>query len=181
LTTRYLILRTVPVDTAGLTAAARNALVDDAQVRALHTEVLRRVAAANSGLAALLAVGPGAQRLATHVAPAGLRVLELPAWTSGARTAWQSALDTLSGLTYRRDVTAPTFQLPTGRGRVPTADLPIGTALWVGTSGDRASRPTDQHTGRPSPDYLKVYLPTWTAALDPPALSAADAAAAAQL
>ena len=73
-------------------------------------------------------------------------------------------------------MSAPTFQLPAGRGRVPTSDLPIGTPLWVGTSGDRASRPTDLHTGNPSPDYLKVYLPTWANELDPPPLSAADAA-----
>ena len=176
LTTRYLILRTAPVDTSDLTAAQRNKLVDDPAVRALHAAALHRVAAANSGLAVLLAVGPGAQRLAPNVAPAGLQVINLPAWSAGARAAWQSALDTLSGLSYSKDVSAPTFQLPAGRGRVPTSDLPIGTALWVGTSGDRASRPTDLHTGKPSPDYLKVYLPTWANQLDPPPLSAADAA-----
>jgi uracil-DNA glycosylase len=176
LTTRYLILRTVPVDTSDLTAAQRNKLVDDPAVRALHVELLGRVAAANNGLAALLAVGPGAQRLAPNVAPAGLQVINLPAWSSGARAAWQSALDTLSGLSYSKDVSTPTFQLPADRGRVPTSDLPIGTPLWVGTSGNRASRPTDLHTGKPSPDYLKVYLPTWANQLDPPPLSAADAA-----
>jgi uracil-DNA glycosylase len=176
LTKRYLILRTAPVDISDLSAAKVNALVDDAAVRALHTEVLRRVAAANSGLAALLAIGPGAQRLAPNVAPGGLRVINLPAWSTGARAGWQSALDTLSGLTYTKDVSGPTFQLPTSRGRVPTADLPNGTPLWVGTSGDRASRPTDGHTGKPSPDYLKLYLPTWADELDPPPLSAADAA-----
>ncbi len=176
LTTRYLILRTVPVDTSDLTAAQRNKLVDDPAVRAVHAEVLGRVAAANNGLAALLAVGPGAQRLAPNVAPAGLQVINLPAWSAGARAAWQSALDTLSGLSYSKNVSAPTFQLPADRGRVPTSDLPIGTPLWVGTSGNRASRPTDLHTGKPSPDYLKVYLPTWANQLDPPPLSAADAA-----
>src|SRR5262249_20971173 len=97
-------------------------------------------------------------------------------WSSGARAAWQAGLDTLSGLSYSKDVQAPTFQLPAGRGRVPTGDLPFGTALWVGTSGDRASRPTDLHTGKPSPDYLKVYLPTWVDQLEAPLLSAADAA-----
>ena len=176
LTTRYLILRTVPVDTSDLTAAQRNKLVDDPAARALYTEVFSRVTAANSGLAALLAVGSGAQRLAPNVAPAGMQVINLPAWSAGARAAWQAALDTLAGLSYTKDVSAPTFQLPADRGRVPTSDLPIGTPLWVGTSGNRASRPTDLHTGKPSPDYLKVYLPTWADQLDPPALSAADAA-----
>jgi hypothetical protein len=181
LTRRYLILRTVPIDVSDLTTAKYNAILDRPEVRALHTEVLRRVAAANSGLAALLAVGPGAQRLAADVAPAGLRVMTLPAWSSSARSAWQAALGELSGLTYRTDLKTPTFQLPAVRGRVITSDLPIGTPLWVGTSGDRASRPTDANTGKPSPDYLKVYLPTWVDDLDPPPLSAADAAIAAEL
>ena len=44
-------------------------MVDHPEVRALHTELLRRVAAANHGLAALLAVGPGAQRLAPATLP----------------------------------------------------------------------------------------------------------------
>jgi hypothetical protein len=156
-------------------------LVDNAQVRALHTEVLRRVKAANSGLKALIAMGPSAQRLATNVAPAGLKVINLNAWSTTAKAQWQTVLDTLSGLTYTKDLTGATFDLPTGRGRVPSADLPNGTPLWVGTSGDRASRPKDNHTGKPSPDYLKVYLPNWTNALAPPTLSAADAAIVDQL
>ena len=43
LTSRYLILRTLPVDTSDLTAARRDALVDRAEVRAIHAEILRRV------------------------------------------------------------------------------------------------------------------------------------------
>lgn len=176
LTKRYLILRTVPVDISDLTSAKRTALVDDPRIRALHTELLKRVNTANSGLAALVTLGPGAQRLAANVAPAGLRVLNLNAWTTSARAQWQSVLDTLSGLSYTKDVSGPSFTMPTGRGRVPTADLPNGTPMWVGTSGNRASRPKDNHTGKPSPDYLKLYLPGWTNALTPPPLSAADAA-----
>jgi hypothetical protein len=58
LTTRYLILRTVPVDTLDLTPERRSAMVDDARVRALHREILSRVRAASPGLGALLALGP---------------------------------------------------------------------------------------------------------------------------
>ncbi len=181
LTTRYLILRTVPVDVSDLSAARRNALVDNLAVRALHAEILKRVKAGNRGLAVLLALGPGAQRLAPHVAPAGLPVVDLPAWSSGAAAEWQAALNTLHGMTYTKNLTAPTFQLPAGRGRIPTADLPNGTPIWVGTSGDRASRPTDRTTRKPSPDYLKLYLPTWAFQLDPPPLSAADAAVVGRL
>ncbi|HZC73200.1 MAG TPA: uracil-DNA glycosylase family protein [Jatrophihabitans sp.] len=181
LTTRYLIMRTLPVDVSDLSATQRDALVDNAAVQALHREVLRRVAAANSGLAALLTVGPGAARLAAHVAPTGLQVISLPAWSEAARGAWQSGLDTLSGLTYRKDLSTATFQLPAGRGRIPPADLPIGTPLWVGTSGNRASRPIDQDTHHRSPDYMKLYLPMWVNDLDAPPLSAADAALVSKL
>ncbi len=175
LTRRYLILRTVPVDVTDLSAARRRALVDDPAVRAIHTELLRRVAAGNSGLAALVTLGAGAERLAGHVAPAGLPVLGLRTWSTSARSQWQSVLDDLAGLGYRTDIPSPTFTMPAGRGRVPPADLPFGTPLWVGTSGDRASRPTDRTAGTPSPDYLKVYLPGWANELAPPPLSAAEA------
>ena len=173
---RYLIVRTVPVDTSDLTAAEVSALVNDARVQALHAELWRRVAADNPRMAAILAIGPGAQRLAAQVAPAGVQVIEAPPWATNARTAWQAALENLRGLTYQKDLSSPSFDLPAGRGRVPTGDLSIGTPLWVGTSGDRGSRPIDQHTGKPSPDYLKIYLPTWADELDPPPLSAAEAA-----
>jgi len=181
LTTRYLILRTVPVDISDLTAAQRTTLVDHPAVRALHTEILHRVTTGNSGLATLLAVGPGAQRLAAQTTPPGLPVVNMPAWSTSARAAWQNTLDALKGMTYRKDIASPTFQLPAGRGRIPTGDLPNGTPLWIGTSGDRASRATDQVTSKPSPDYLKLYLPTWTDQLDPPPLSTADAAIAGKL
>lgn len=49
----------------------------------------------------------------------------------------------------------------------------------MGTSGTRGSRPTDLTTGKPSADYLKIYLPAWVNALAPPPLSATDAATAA--
>jgi hypothetical protein len=57
---------------------------------------------------------------------------------------------------------------------VPAGDLPYGTPHWVGSSGDRASRPIDQGTGKPSPDYLKLYMPTWVFGLAAPQLSAED-------
>ena len=153
LTSRYLVLRTVPVDTSDVTAARRDALVDRAEVRAIHAEILRRVAglSSNSGLAAVVTVGRGAARLAPHVVPAGLETVGMKAWSeSGARTSWQAALDRLAGLTYPKDVANPSFQLPAARGHVPANDLPYGTPHWYGSSGDRASRPVDRTTGRRS-------------------------------
>jgi uracil-DNA glycosylase len=182
LTRRYLILRTVPVDTSDLTAARRRAIADDPQVRALHREVLRRVVADNGEIAAVLAVGPGAGRLAPAVVPPGLPVLAMAGHgSSGWRASWQAALTELADRGYPRDLAGPTFTLPATRGQLPRFDLPYGTPRWVGTSGDRAVRPTDLATGRPTPDYLKVFVPDWVARLRPAALSPAEQKAADEL
>jgi uracil-DNA glycosylase len=182
LTRRYLIIRTLPVDTLDLTAAKRDALVDNPLVRAFHRELLKRVLAQNSGVTALLAMGRGARRLAPHAAPSGLTVIELAApGESGVKASWQAALTKLAGRTYTKDVNNPTFSVPSGRGQLPRHDLPYGTLLWVGTSGDRAVRPIDLATNRASPDYLKLFAPTWVAGLAPAPLSPAEKAAADQL
>jgi hypothetical protein len=182
ITRRYLVVRTLPVGTLDLTQARRNSLLDLPQVQALHRELLQRVLAQNPDVTALLALGPGAQRLAPQVAPAGLEVIGLAAQgASGAAASWQAALDRLATRAYPRDVANPSFRLPAGRGQLPRADLPYGTLRWVGTSGDRAVRPTDLDLGRPSPDYLKLFAPAWVAQLAPAPLSPAEQAAVDQL
>jgi uracil-DNA glycosylase len=179
---RYLILRTLPVDTLDLTQAKRNGLVDQPLVRALHRELLQRVRAQNPEVAALLALGPGAQRLAPHVAPAGLEVIGLASHgSSGAAASWQAALDRLATRSYPKDLANPSFQLPAGRGQLPRGDLPYGALRWLGTSGDRAVRPIDLDLDRPSPDYLKLFVPAWVAQLAPAPLTPAERAAAEQL
>jgi uracil-DNA glycosylase len=182
LTRRYLILRTLPVDTLDLSAAKRNALVDNPGVRALHRELLRRVIAANGDVAALIAMGPGARRLAPNVVPGGLPVIELAAHgEAGWATSWQAGLTDLGGRAYTRDLSSPTFTMPAGRSQLPRIDLPYGTPRWLGTSGDRGVRPRDLDLGRPSPDYLKLFLPSWVNSLAPAPLTAAEQAAADQL
>jgi uracil-DNA glycosylase len=177
LTRRYLILRTVPADISDLPAATRRRIAGDDRVLALHREVLRRVLAANDGVAAVLAVGAGGQRLAEAVVPAGRPVIAAAAHgASGWRASWQAALADLTARSYERDVAAG--PLPATRGQVPRADLPYGTPRWVGTSGDRGVRPIDLTTGRPSPDYLKVFVPEWVARLGPAPLSPAEQKAA---
>jgi uracil-DNA glycosylase len=182
LTTRYLIVRTLPVDTLDLTPAKRLALVDQPKVRALHRELLSRVQSANAGVTALLAMGPGARRLAPNVVPAGLDVIELAGHgEAGFQTSWQAALTQLAGRAYTKDLGNPTFTAPTSRSQLPRADLPYGTPRWVGTSGDRAVRPRDNDIGKPSPDYLKLFLPSWVASLAAVPLTPAEQTAADQL
>jgi uracil-DNA glycosylase len=182
LTRGYLVLRTLPIDTLDLAPTRRNALVDQPPVQALHRELLRRLLAQNPDVTALLAVGPNAQRLAPRVAPAGVPVIGLAAsGASGATASWQAALDQLRQRNYPKDLANPSFKLPVGRGQLPRIDLPYGTLRWVGSSGDRAVRPTDLDLDRPSPDYLKLFAPTWVAQLAPAPLTPAETAAADQL
>jgi hypothetical protein len=182
LTRRYLIVRTLPVDTLDLIQTRRNSLLDQPQVQALHRELLQRVLTENPDVTALLAVGAGAQRLAPNVVPSGLDVIGLAAHgTTGAAASWQAALDQLATRTYPKDLDNPSFQLPTGRGQLPRADLPYGTLRWVGTSGDRAVRPTDLDLDKPSPDYLKLFAPNWVTQLPPAPLTPAEQGAADQL
>ncbi len=111
-------------------------------------------------------MGPGARRLAPNVAPAGLDVIELAGHgEAGFQASWQAALTQLSGRAYTKDVNNPSFSAPTGRSELPRTDLAYGTPRWVGTSGDRAVRPKDTDLGKPSPDYLKLFLPSWVANL----------------
>jgi hypothetical protein len=182
LTRRYLVLRTLPVDTLDLTPTRRNQLLDHPQVQALHRELFSRLQGDNPQAKLLLTVGPGAQRLGPRIVPSGMEVLNLaPAGSPGVAASWQAALDQLATRSYPKDLPNPSFQLPSGRGQLPRADLPYGTLRWVGTSGDRAVRPTDLNLDKPSPDYLKLFAPTWVAQLNPAPLTPAEQAAADQL
>jgi uracil-DNA glycosylase len=182
LTRGYLVLRTLPVDTLDLTRARRDSLVDQPQVRALHRELLQRVCSQNPDVTAVLALGRGARRLAPEVVPAGIEVIELEAHGApGSPASWQAALDRLATRDYPKDLANPTFQLGSGRRQLPRIDLPYGALRWLGTSGDRAVRPTDLDLHKPSPDYLKLFAPTWVAQLPPEPLTPAEQAAADQL
>jgi uracil-DNA glycosylase len=182
LTRRYLIVRTLPVDTLDLTQSRRNSLIDHPQVQGLHRELLGRVRAENPQARVLLAVGSGAQRLASQLTPPGMEVIELAAAaSSGAAASWQAALEQLATRTYPKDLTNPSFQLDPSRGQLPRIDLPYGTLRWVGSSGDRAVRAIDLDLNKPSPDYLKLFAPSWVAQLDPAPLTPQEQQAADQL
>jgi hypothetical protein len=159
LTRSYLILRTLPVDTLDLTQARRNSLLDQPQVRALHRELLRRVCSQNPKVRVLLAIGPGAQRLAAQVVPVGVDAIPLAkAGTSGAAASWQAALDQLATRSYPRTSPTPRSSFPrvaassrgstcrTGRcaGWGPPATVPSVPP----TSTSASRRPT---TSRSSP------------------------------
>jgi hypothetical protein len=99
----------------------------------------------------------------------------MKAWRqTGALADWKRALGDLATLTFPRDVT-PAATYDGRRSAIARTDLPFGTLRWQGSSGDRAVRATEN--GKPSPDYYKVFMPSWAAALKPGPLSPAEAAA----
>ena len=171
-TGRYAILRVLPVDTMSDDQTAAAAAIDSAPVRALYAEAVRL-----SRPQVLLLVGPLAKRLQAHINPAAVPVVTMKSrLQTGADASWQAALTQLQGLTYRRDITTPTFTYSGEREQIPRQDLPFGTLRWQGSSGNRGQQA--KHSGSPSFDYYKVTMPAWAAALDPPPPSASEAAAA---
>jgi hypothetical protein len=174
--------QSAPVDTLDLSPAQQLALAGNPLVQAFHRELLARLHASHVGASIVLAMGRGARQIAPSVAPAGVEVIGLDSYAEpGFQASCQAALTQLAGRTYSKDVASPTFTAPAARSQLPRMDLPYGTPRWSGTSGDRAVRPIDTDTGRPSPDYLKVFVPQWLADLDPAPLSAPEQRASEEL
>jgi hypothetical protein len=171
-TRSYGILRVLPVDTIGATAATVRAAVDDPRVRAIYSEAIKR-----SQPKMLVVVGPNSARLVDAVAPNVAALVKIKSPTqSGYAADWRRALNTLSGLTYRRDEPGPSYDYQGERVQIPRFDLPYGTLRWQATSGSRAERA--KRNNSPTSDYYKFRMPGWAAALDPAPLSAGEQAAA---
>lgn len=170
-TSRYGIVRVLPVDVLGEDPAAARAAVDSSQVRALYAEVVRR-----SRPDVLLLVGPLAQRLRAHVTPGSTPVVTMKSrHQSGADASWRAALAQLATLDYQREINSPSYAYRGEREQIPRRDLPFGTLRWQATSGDRAQRPVKG--GAATFDYYKLTMPAWAAALAAPPLTAAETAA----
>jgi uracil-DNA glycosylase len=169
ITRSYLILRTLPVDTAGLSAGKVFALADRPDVVALHRAVTGRVLDDNQ-VTVLVTVGPHAERIAGRLDLDGQPVVALPPWSAGgARAAWVNAHGHL------RSLGIPIDQPPTAttwdgeRAQIPRADLPFGFPRWQGSSGDRVvrSKKVAGADAAADPAY-KVWAPRWVATLARP-------------
>jgi uracil-DNA glycosylase len=168
-TKRYAIVRTLPVGSLADPAATVAAAVGHPATRAILREVMRRAKPA-----VVLALGRHAQRVAADDAPAGVPVVNLAAFSASNLTAkWQPALDSLNALNFPRDVAPGAFS--GGREPIPRFDLPYGTLRWQATTGDRAQE--GRLSGSPTPDYVKIRMPTWAGNTNPSPLSADEHAA----
>lgn len=172
-TTRYAVVRTLPVDSLGDPAAAVTRAVDDPATRAILREVMRRARPA-----VVLTLGPHAERVASAESPSGTPVVHLaPFRRTDPAAAWQPALDALAALAFPREVAAGPYA--GGREPIPRGDLPFGTLRWQATTGDRVQRA--RLGGRDTRNYYRIRMPGWAASSAPTALSASEAAAVAAL
>ncbi len=175
ITRSYVIIRVLPVDTLDLASNTVRSIVNDPQVQKVYSAILDAVLSANRNLKLVLALGPHSRALLSQLSPSGVTMLSMKAWRqSGALSAWREALSELKTLTYGKDLRNPSFSYDGSRGQIPRFDLPYGSLRWRGTSGDRGSRPIDRDSGSPSPDYYKLYMPKWAAALEPAPLSSSE-------
>ena len=145
ITRSYLVLRTLPVDTAGLPDGKVWALADRPDVVALLAAVADRVLDDNP-VAAVVTVGPHAERIAGRFELDGQPVVALP---RGRRRAHAPRV---AGHARLRSLGIPIDQSPTRTaGRRAGADPPGGPSFglprWQGTSGDRAVWSTPPQAG----------------------------------
>jgi uracil-DNA glycosylase len=168
-TRSYLVVRTLPVDTAGLSAGKVWALADRPDVVAVHRAVAGRVLDDNP-VAAVVTVGPHAERIAGRLDLDGQPVVSLPPWSaSGSRDAWVQAHGRLRSLGIAVDQPPTSATWDGTRAQIPRADLPFGLARWQGGSGDRVTRSKKVPAADPPPvPAYKVWAPRWVDALDPP-------------
>lgn len=168
ITRSYLVLRTLPVDTAGLSAGKVWALADRPDVVALHRAVTGRVLDDNQ-VAAVVTVGPHAERIAGRLDLDSQPVVALPPWSaSGAADAWIQAHGRLRSLGIPIDQPPTATTWDGARAQIPRADMPFGFPRWQGSSGDRVVRSKKVAGADPSPDpAYKVWAPRWVDALDP--------------
>jgi hypothetical protein len=171
-TSSYGVLRVLPVDILGAGAASLRAAIDDPRVRAIYAEAIRR-----SNPRVLVVMGPNSERLVERIDPdVPAAVLMKGPSQRGYSGDWRSALEKLSGLTYPRDISNPTYDYQGERLQIPRQDLPFGTLRWQATSGSRAVRA--RRRGDPTSDYYKFRMPGWAAALTPESLSEDEQSAA---
>ena len=169
LTTRYAVLRTLPVDSLSATASVTAAAVRHPAVQAILREALRR-----SAPRLVLTLGPHAAEVAASLAPAGVEVLALrPHGAAGWLQDWQHRLADLATRTIPLDAARSSWD---GTAlQIARRDLPYGVLRWQGTSGDRVVQAVV--AGAPSPDYFKIVMPGWAASSAATPLSAAERAA----
>lgn len=169
---RYLIIRVLPIDTLGFDANVTNNILSHPQTVKVYQAILDKIKSRSKKLRLILTFGPNSQKLLQGLDRGNLSLVNLKAWKeNSALTDWQSKLTAIEQSDYERETPNPSFSYDGARSQIPRFDLPYGMLRWVGSSGDRGSRPIDNTTQQPSPDYYKLYMPSWAHQLEPSPLS----------
>ena len=169
---RYVIIRVLPIDTLGFDENVTNSILSHPQTVKVYQAILNRIKSRNKKLKLILTFGPNAKKLLQGLNLGGLPLVSLKAWReTGALSDWQSQLPAIQQVGYERETPNPSFSYDGSRSQIPRFDLPYGVLRWIGSSGDRGSRPIDNDTQKPSPDYYKIYMPEWAYQLEAPPLS----------
>jgi hypothetical protein len=172
---KYAILRSLPVDTLGLSTGTINNMLNHPGTVALYQAIVDEIRATSPNIGLVITFGPHAQTLSQNLNLGNLPLVSLKAWKqANALQDWQNKLAVLQGVNYPRESSNPSFTYDGKRTQIPRIDLPYGTLRWIGSSGDRARQAIVQPTNEPSPDYFKLFLPDWVYDLDPEPLSPSE-------
>lgn len=165
---RYVIIRVLPIDTLGFEASITDSVLSHPQTIKVYQSILNKIKSRNKKLKLILTFGPNSKKLLQSLDTGNLTVVNLKAWKENSALAdWQNKLSAIKQTTFEKETPNPSFSYDGKRGQIPRFDLPYGMLRWVGSSGDRGSRPIDNSTQKPSPDYYKLYMPQWAYQREP--------------
>lgn len=164
---KYLIIRTLPVDTLDLSPDKTKQIALNSDVAAVRKNILMAILNQNK-TKLILTIGPIAAEAIKNL-NTKIPILNLAdSLAANHVTEWQKSADDIIALkigfkksaTYNGELTA-----------IPRHDLPIHTRWWMGTSGSRASRAyVKTKLGQIwNGDYYKFESPSWVNTINYPA------------
>jgi uracil-DNA glycosylase len=167
MTESYGIVRTLPVDTLDLEDADRMRVTTDPAVAKVRNQILSTIAR-DSKTQILITFGKFAQEAIKSAPLSGVKTYHLDFSQNAADvSAWSKVMDQIQreNPDLRTDIRATKFT--GGLAAIPRIDLPVHTRWWMGTSGDRGSRPVNNQTRRSDPNHYMITAPRWVTRLKP--------------
>lgn len=165
LTESYAIVRTAPVDTLDLDDGARERVILDAQVAKVRSKIIQE-AMSKSRTEVVISFGRFAKKAVESMRLSGVEVYHLPETKDSSHVAqWSEVFGRLKGK-LRGDV-QPLASYSGKNSTINRLDMPVHTRWWMGTSGNRARRPTNNTTRKLDPDHYMVTAPEWVKRLRP--------------
>ncbi len=146
---KYLILRTLPVDTLGMDREDILSIALDSRVVSAREQILAQIG--NPKL--LITLGPVAKAAAAS-SPALQKVSSKAELALPVANSWDAAGEAIASAVgaahanFRANMTKP----------IARGDLPYHTRWWMGSSGNRGARCEDS---RLVGNYYRVYSPRW--------------------